>query len=119
MVAACLREAAAAAPDRPLPDPGAVYRRALLDARREETARALRPIAIVERIAWVAGAAAAGAWLAALAPSLLETGRRAGAFATSGLPASLSTSGMATVAALAVFPILLGLSVRSALRALR
>jgi hypothetical protein len=75
---------ATVADERPLPDPGYIWWRARLQARQDATRRATRSISVVQRISWIAGAAAivvAGrwvwpslrSWLAALVPSSLPT----------------------------------------------
>lgn len=64
---AALRQAAAAlAAEARLPDPDLLLRRAAVERRRVATERALRPLRLVRRAAWAAGAGA----VVALAPLL-------------------------------------------------
>ena len=68
------RERERAMAEARLPDPALIYRKAAIDERRRVEERAMRPIAIVERAAWVL-TAAAGAGLMAWNVPVIESWR--------------------------------------------
>jgi len=65
-----LRQAAATSAE-PLPDPGLIWFKARIQARRSAAEKALQPIAVTEKLAWAGGVVAATALLAWFQPDLL------------------------------------------------
>lgn len=114
-------EAGRASPaDRPLPDPGRIYWRAQLLARREAAARAARPIAFVERAAIACALVASAFALAWGLPILLGwLTTLTSAVAAGGAPAGAPPGpalGLGVVLCLGTLPVLLVLAVLNAAR---
>lgn len=121
MVASFLESQAAAADpsSEPLPDPGLIYWKAQIQARRDAAARATRPIAIAEKLSWGGGIVAAAAILAWVQPDFLGWLSRVPSLwhaALTAAPAALTSTNLFYLAMLGLLPVYLTFSVIHAIR---
>ena len=97
LVAEFLIEESRAAPDSPLPDPGTVWWKAQLRARRAAAERATRPIRIVERVAWACGLGSLVAAAIWQMPLILDVLKQPAYLLVTVLAAGLFLAGAATL----------------------
>ena len=106
-----LRQAAAASAE-PLPDPGLIWFKARIQARRRAAEKALQPIAVTEKLAWAGGVVAATALLAWIQPDLLGWARHVGSTWTAEAMKGFTLHGnLLVIAVFGLLPVFLALSI--------